>query len=165
MRSAGSVAGAGIVDPSVDVELLAAFVLGTGRGGVQAAAIRGDRLTAQDAARLDDVVARRVTREPLAGVFGFGVRQDGKTIAFALAYEPRKTGPGWELQPKVQNVAGLQPASAISGGNAQGTPFFCACLSSSGGHCMLRAMMMQGISYEKYRFSRSFSSSSGRLSR
>lgn len=69
-HAAARLAGAGIVDPSVDVELLAAFVLGTGRGGVQAAAIRGDRLTPQDAARLDDLVARRVTREPLQHITG-----------------------------------------------------------------------------------------------
>ncbi|WP_342000695.1 peptide chain release factor N(5)-glutamine methyltransferase [Microbacterium sp. LWH7-1.2] len=69
-RAAARLAEAGIADPSVDVELLAAFVLGTGRGGVQAAAIRGDRLTAQDAARLDELVARRVTREPLQHITG-----------------------------------------------------------------------------------------------
>src|SRR5690349_8835409 len=33
---------AGVPDPDVDAELLAAVVLGTGRGGVQAATIRGD---------------------------------------------------------------------------------------------------------------------------
>jgi release factor glutamine methyltransferase len=69
-RAAARLAEAGIADPSVDVEMLAAFVLGTGRGGVQAAAIRGDRLAAQDAARLDELVARRVTREPLQHITG-----------------------------------------------------------------------------------------------
>ena len=44
--AASRLAEAGIADPAVDAELLAAYVLGTGRGGVQAAAIRGDRLTA-----------------------------------------------------------------------------------------------------------------------
>ncbi|MEV4687775.1 peptide chain release factor N(5)-glutamine methyltransferase [Microbacterium sp. LWH3-1.2] len=71
LRSAAArLAEAGIADPAVDVELLAAFVLGTGRGGVQAAAIRGDRLTAQDAARLDELAARRSTREPLQHITG-----------------------------------------------------------------------------------------------
>ncbi|MFB7893312.1 peptide chain release factor N(5)-glutamine methyltransferase [Microbacterium sp. NPDC056044] len=69
-RAAARLAQAGIADPPVDAELLAAFVLGAGRGGVQAGAIRGDRLTAEDAARLDELVARRVTREPLQHITG-----------------------------------------------------------------------------------------------
>jgi release factor glutamine methyltransferase len=68
--AAARLAGVGIADPSVDAELLAAFVLGTGRGGVQAAAIRGDRLSAPDAARLEALVARRATREPLQHITG-----------------------------------------------------------------------------------------------
>ncbi|MBW9093743.1 peptide chain release factor N(5)-glutamine methyltransferase [Microbacterium jejuense] len=63
-------AAAGVPDPAVDAELLAAFVLGTGRGGVQAAAIRGDALPAEDAARLDGLVARRAAREPLQHLTG-----------------------------------------------------------------------------------------------
>ena len=69
-RAAARLAEAGIADPAVDAELLAGFVLGTGRGGVQAAAIRGDRLAAADAARLDELVARRATREPLQHITG-----------------------------------------------------------------------------------------------
>ena len=69
-RAAGRLAQSGIADPSVDAELLAAFVLGTGRGGVQAAAIRGDRLTGHDATRLDELVTRRATREPLQHITG-----------------------------------------------------------------------------------------------
>ncbi|KRB36116.1 peptide chain release factor N(5)-glutamine methyltransferase [Microbacterium sp. Root180] len=61
---------AGVPDPEVDVELLAAFVLGTGRGGVQAATIRGDVLSPDDAARLWSLVARRATREPLQHIVG-----------------------------------------------------------------------------------------------
>ncbi|MCW3493917.1 peptide chain release factor N(5)-glutamine methyltransferase [Microbacterium sp. SSM24] len=63
-------ADAGVPDPEVDGELLAAFVLGTGRGGVQAAAIRGDVLSPDDAARLTDFVTRRATREPLQHIVG-----------------------------------------------------------------------------------------------
>jgi len=59
-----------VPDPAVDAELLVAFVLGTGRGGVQAAAIRGDALSADDAERLDGLVARRATREPLQHLTG-----------------------------------------------------------------------------------------------
>ena len=60
----------GIADPDVDAELLAAYVLHTRRGAVQAAAIRGDALTAADAERLAELVARRATREPLQHLTG-----------------------------------------------------------------------------------------------
>jgi release factor glutamine methyltransferase len=69
-RAASVLADAGVADPPVDAELLAAYVIGTGRGGVQAAAIRGDRLSASDAHRLDQLVARRATREPLQHITG-----------------------------------------------------------------------------------------------
>ena len=61
---------AGIADARVDAELLAAHVLGVPRGAVEAAAVRGDHLAAPDAARLDALVARRATREPLQHLTG-----------------------------------------------------------------------------------------------
>jgi release factor glutamine methyltransferase len=61
---------AGVPDPDVDAELLAAVVLGTGRGGVQAATIRGDVLATDEAARFDELIARRATREPLQHIVG-----------------------------------------------------------------------------------------------
>jgi release factor glutamine methyltransferase len=60
----------GIPDADVDAELLAAHVLGGGRGVVQAAAIRGDLLSAADAERFEGLVARRATREPLQHLTG-----------------------------------------------------------------------------------------------
>lgn len=60
----------GIVDASVDAELLAAHVLGISRGGVQAAMIRGDVMTEADAARLTALVDRRAAREPLQHITG-----------------------------------------------------------------------------------------------
>ncbi len=62
--------GAGVVDAQVDAELLAAHVLSVRRGAVHAAAVRGDTLAAQDAERLEALVARRATREPLQHLTG-----------------------------------------------------------------------------------------------
>ncbi|GAB3604190.1 peptide chain release factor N(5)-glutamine methyltransferase [Microbacterium aureliae] len=61
---------AGIPDPRVDAELLVAHVLDTARGGVQAAAVRGDALPPAARARLDDLVERRAAREPLQHITG-----------------------------------------------------------------------------------------------
>jgi release factor glutamine methyltransferase len=61
---------AGVPEPEVDAELLAAHVLEVGRGGVQAAMIRGDAMDAAAAARFDALVARRATREPLQHITG-----------------------------------------------------------------------------------------------
>lgn len=63
-------AAAGIPDPQVDAELLVAHVLGTSRGGVQAAAIRGDRLAEEAGTALASLVDRRCTREPLQHLTG-----------------------------------------------------------------------------------------------
>ncbi|MFB8147695.1 peptide chain release factor N(5)-glutamine methyltransferase [Microbacterium sp. NPDC056003] len=68
--AAARLAHAGVPDPDVDVELLAAFALQTGRGGVQAAAIRGDALPAGTAQQLEALVERRATREPLQHITG-----------------------------------------------------------------------------------------------
>lgn len=61
---------AGVPDPVVDAELLAAHVRGIGRGELQAAMVRGDVLTDDEAARLDAMVARRQAREPLQHITG-----------------------------------------------------------------------------------------------
>lgn len=60
----------GIADPQIDVELLAAHVLGVGRGAVQAAAIRGDLLPHAQAVQLELLVERRAAREPLQHLTG-----------------------------------------------------------------------------------------------
>ena len=67
---AADFARAGIVDPQVDAELLAAHVLGAGRGAVQAAAIRGDELSEADAEGLRELGRRRAAREPLQHLTG-----------------------------------------------------------------------------------------------
>ncbi|MET0673200.1 MAG: peptide chain release factor N(5)-glutamine methyltransferase [Microbacterium pygmaeum] len=69
-RAVEVLARAGVPDADVDAELLAAHVVGGGRGSVQAAAIRGAEITEADAAAFDALVARRVTREPLQHLTG-----------------------------------------------------------------------------------------------
>jgi release factor glutamine methyltransferase len=61
---------AGVPDAQVDAELLVAHVLETSRGGVQAAAVRGDRMPAAAAAALASLVDRRCAREPLQHLTG-----------------------------------------------------------------------------------------------
>ncbi|MFE1665920.1 peptide chain release factor N(5)-glutamine methyltransferase [Microbacterium sp. P02] len=63
-------AAAGVSDAVVDAELLAAHVLGVGRGQVQAAAIRGDVLDGDRGAHFGELVARRASREPLQHLIG-----------------------------------------------------------------------------------------------
>ncbi len=68
--AAARLAAAGVPDPDVDAELLAAHVLGAGRGAVQAAAIRGDGMDAAAAAALEELVQRRCARVPLQHLTG-----------------------------------------------------------------------------------------------
>ncbi|MDQ0725815.1 peptide chain release factor N(5)-glutamine methyltransferase [Microbacterium sp. W4I20] len=68
--AAQRLADAGVPDPLVDAELLVGHVLGRRRGEVQAAIIRGDALTADDAERLEALVNRRTAREPLQHITG-----------------------------------------------------------------------------------------------
>lgn len=71
VRSAGARLGrAGVTDPAVDAELLAAHVLGTSRGAVQGAAIRGDSIAAALASQFDALVERRCARVPLQHLTG-----------------------------------------------------------------------------------------------
>lgn len=63
-------AAAGVPTPDVDAELLAAHVLGVGRGALAAAALRGDTVDAVHEQRLDELVARREAREPLQHLTG-----------------------------------------------------------------------------------------------
>jgi len=68
--AADRLARAGVPDARLDAELLAAHVLRTGRGAVQAASIRGDVLEPGDADRFEALVVRRASREPLQHLTG-----------------------------------------------------------------------------------------------
>lgn len=68
--AADRLTGAGVSDALVDAELLAAHVLETSRGAVQAAAFRGDTIPDAAAVAFDELVARRATREPLQHLTG-----------------------------------------------------------------------------------------------
>lgn len=63
-------ADAGVTDPTVDAELLLAHVLGTSRGGAQAAALRDDALDDSAHDRFAALIARRAGREPLQHLTG-----------------------------------------------------------------------------------------------
>ena len=58
---------AGVPDADVDAELLVGHVLGLGRGAVQAAAIAGGSLDAQQLAELEALAARRSRRPRRCG--------------------------------------------------------------------------------------------------
>ena len=61
---------AGVPDPDVDAVLLAAHVLGGGRGEIEAARVRGDTVTREKADAFADLVRRRASREPLQHLTG-----------------------------------------------------------------------------------------------
>jgi release factor glutamine methyltransferase len=63
-------AAAGVPDPLVDAELLFAHLQGIGRGQVQAAIVRGDGVSAPDAADFQALISRREAREPLQHITG-----------------------------------------------------------------------------------------------
>lgn len=88
----------GIEDPQVDTELLIGHVLDASRGQVQAMAITGRELSAEDSAAIDAALARRSAREPLQHITG---------VAYFRSLELR-VGPGvFVPRPETEFVAGL----------------------------------------------------------
>lgn len=67
---AARLAAAGVPDPRIDAELLAAHVLDIGRGELQAALVRGDAVAEAHARAFEELIARRETREPLQHITG-----------------------------------------------------------------------------------------------
>lgn len=69
-RAADRLAEAQVPSPRVDAELLAAHVLSLTRGALQAAMLTGRSLTADEAERLETLVAERMLRVPLQHLTG-----------------------------------------------------------------------------------------------
>jgi len=69
-ETVAALANAGVPDPEVDAELLVGFVLGAGRGRVQALVVRESEVAAEDVRRVRELAARRATREPLQHITG-----------------------------------------------------------------------------------------------
>lgn len=69
-NAASQLAAAGVPDPDVDAELLAAHILQMSRGGVQAAALSGREFAETDERDFVDVVRRRAERVPLQHITG-----------------------------------------------------------------------------------------------
>ena len=87
---------AGVPSPDVDAELLIGFVLGMSRGGVQAKAIIGTAVTAEDVATITVLVERRAAREPLQHITG---RAPFRSLELAV-------GPGvFVPRPETEQVA------------------------------------------------------------
>lgn len=61
---------AGVPDPEVDAELLVGFVLGVGRGRVQALVVMDAAIDTSDAERVRQLTLRRAAREPLQHITG-----------------------------------------------------------------------------------------------
>jgi release factor glutamine methyltransferase len=91
-------AAAGVPTPDVDAELLIGHVLGLTRGQVQAKAVTGAALGADDYLSVIEVVERRATREPLQHITG---RAAFRSLELAV-------GPGvFVPRPETETVAQL----------------------------------------------------------
>ncbi|MFB9749095.1 peptide chain release factor N(5)-glutamine methyltransferase [Leifsonia shinshuensis] len=69
-ETVAALAQAGVPDPEVDADLLVGFVLGVGRGRVQALVVMDSTIDGEDAERVRELTARRATREPLQHITG-----------------------------------------------------------------------------------------------
>ena len=69
-ETVAALANAGVPDPEVDAELLVGFVLGAGRGRVQALVVMEAEVGPEDVRRVRELAARRATREPLQHITG-----------------------------------------------------------------------------------------------
>ncbi|MHB1234224.1 MAG: peptide chain release factor N(5)-glutamine methyltransferase [Microbacteriaceae bacterium] len=97
-RAGAALAEAGVPTPMVDAELLIGHVLGFSRGQVQAKAVIGVSVSADDARAVMATVARRTRREPLQHITG---RAPFRSLELAV-------GPGvFVPRPETEQVAQL----------------------------------------------------------
>jgi release factor glutamine methyltransferase len=109
-RAAEVLARAGVPTPDVDAELLVGHVLGIGRGQVQAKAVTGTALSAEDVVALFALVERRAAREPLQHITGVAAF---RTIELAV-------GPGvFVPRPETEIVAQYAIDSLAASASAQ----------------------------------------------
>ena len=114
---AARLATAGVDTPRVDAEILVAHVLGETRSGLHADGSR--RLTHEQRAELDRLLARRVAREPLAYVLGeWGFRR------LTLGVDSRVLVPRPETEVVVERclarLAGLEEPRVLDVGTGSG---------------------------------------------
>jgi release factor glutamine methyltransferase len=69
-KATTTLAAAAVPDPQVDAELIIGHVLGVGRGRVQALAVTGAEITAEDSVDIAALLERRSAREPLQHITG-----------------------------------------------------------------------------------------------
>ncbi len=69
-ETSAALAQARVPDPEVDADLLIGFVLGVGRGRVQALVVLDSPVDAGDVERVRELASRRATREPLQHITG-----------------------------------------------------------------------------------------------
>jgi len=97
-RAVEALTAAGVPSPRADGELLISHVLGISRGAVQAKAITGEVLGAEDLIAVTELIERRAAREPLQHITG---RAPFRSIELAV-------GPGvFVPRPETEGVAGI----------------------------------------------------------
>ena len=80
---------AGVVSPRVDAELLFGHVLGMSRGQLQAKAVIGFELTADQRTEINAVIVRRAAREPLQHITGLAPFRSMELSIGPGAFVPR----------------------------------------------------------------------------
>ncbi|MBB2976223.1 release factor glutamine methyltransferase [Microbacterium endophyticum] len=99
---------AGVTDPQVDAELLAAHVLETSRGGLQSAMIRGVDIDSARRALFADAIERRARREPLQHITGVAPFRQVELAVGPGVFVPR---PETELLAQIA-IDGLQSSAS-----------------------------------------------------
>jgi release factor glutamine methyltransferase len=80
---------AGVATPNVDAELIIGHVLGERRGRIQALAMTDAAVQPEHAASVDELVARRATREPLQHITGVAAFRSIELLVGPGVFVPR----------------------------------------------------------------------------